>query len=89
MQLKIALSRDDFNLMCRDLISLMIKPLDELLGICEMDKKDINEIVMVGGMTKMPSISNNVETSPLIEVIFPSLISKMGKIILIPHSSNF
>ena len=61
MQLKIALSRDDFNLMCRDLISLMIKPLDELLGICEMDKKDINEIVMVGGMTKMPSISNNVE----------------------------
>jgi molecular chaperone DnaK (HSP70) len=59
--LRIPLSRDDFNIMCRDLIALMIKPIDELLSICEMDKKDINEIVMVGGMTKMPSISNNVE----------------------------
>ena len=59
--LKVKITRDDLNMMCRDLIGLMIKPLDELLSICEIDKKEINEIVMVGGMTKMPSISNNVE----------------------------
>jgi molecular chaperone DnaK (HSP70) len=60
-QLKVPLTRDDFNFITRDLISLLIKPIDELLSICEMDKKDIDEIVIVGGMTKMPSVYNNIE----------------------------
>ena len=60
-QLKVPLTRDDFNFITRDLISLLIKPIDELLSICEIDKKDIDEIVMVGGMTKIPSVYNNIE----------------------------
>ena len=44
-----------------DLISLIIKPINELLHICEFDKKDINQVIMVGGMTKMPIIINNIE----------------------------
>ena len=60
-QLKVPLTRDDFNFISRDLISLLIKPIDELLSICEMDKKDIDEIIMVGGLTKIPSVYNNIE----------------------------
>ena len=60
-QLKVPLTRDDFNIICRDLLALIIKPIDELLSICEIDKKDIDEIIMVGGMTKLPLVYNNVE----------------------------
>lgn len=59
--LEVSITREDLNLICKDLISLMIKPINELLGICEIDKCLIDQVVMVGGMTKMPIIINNIE----------------------------
>ena len=59
--LEVSITREDLNLICKDLISLMIKPINELLGICGIDKCLIDQVVMVGGMTKMPIIVNNIE----------------------------
>ena len=60
-QLNIIITREIFNTICKDLISLIIKPLNELLNICEIKKNEIDQIIMVGGMTKVPIIINNVE----------------------------
>lgn len=61
LNLEIKLSREEFNTICKDLISLMLKPMNELLIMCELEKTDIDEIIMVGGMTKMPIVRQNVE----------------------------
>jgi molecular chaperone DnaK (HSP70) len=61
IDLAISLSREKFNEIVQNLIRLIIKPLDELLNLCSIDKNDINEIIMVGGMTRMPIIRHNVE----------------------------
>ena len=61
LNLNINLNRDKLNELCKDLINLIIKPLNEVLYLCELDKTDIDEIIMVGGMTKMPIIRRNIE----------------------------
>jgi molecular chaperone DnaK (HSP70) len=61
LNLNISLSREDFNMICQDLIRIIIKPINDLLENCNMQKKDINEIIMVGGMTKIPIIRYNIE----------------------------
>lgn len=60
-KLSVEITRENFNFICKDLISLMIKPINELLNICEISKDLIDQVVMVGGMTKVPVIINNVE----------------------------
>lgn len=59
--LSISISREKFNEITEDLIRLSVKPLNDVLGICELEKDKINEIIMVGGMTRIPIIRYNVE----------------------------
>jgi heat shock protein 1/8 len=59
--LLIKLSREKFNEICSDLINIAIRPIDEVLSFCELEKKDVDEIIMVGGMTRIPIIRYNVE----------------------------
>ncbi len=47
---------------CRDLLILCMKPLEDVLESGEVNKEDIDEIILVGGMTRMPIIRNNVKT---------------------------
>ena len=61
LNLNISLSREDFNMICQDLIRIIIKPINDLLENCNIEKKNINEIIMVGGMTKIPIIRYNIE----------------------------
>jgi len=61
LNLEVKINREQFNTLCKDLISLMLKPMNELLFLCELDKNDIDEIILVGGMTKMPIIRQNIE----------------------------
>lgn len=60
-KMDILITRNIFTLITKDLISLLIKPINELLNICDMQKQEIDEIIMVGGMTKMPLVLNSVE----------------------------
>jgi len=59
--LSVSLSREKFNEICEDLIRLAVKPLHDVLTLCELEKDKIDEIIMVGGMTRIPIIRYNVE----------------------------
>ena len=52
----VKISRNDFENICRDLFLLCIQPIDELLLECGFKETDIDEIILVGGMTRMPYI---------------------------------
>ncbi len=54
-------SREDFEQITQDLIKLLIKPINDVLENCEMEKSDVHEIIMVGGMTRVPIVRYNIE----------------------------
>lgn len=58
--LMINLTRNKFNEICRDLLTLCLKPMDDVLVGCEINKTNIDEIILVGGMTRVPVIRDNV-----------------------------
>ena len=59
--LSVSVSREKFNELTEDLIRLAVKPLHDVLAICELEKEQISEIIMVGGMTRIPIIRYSVE----------------------------
>ena len=59
--LKVSISREKFNEITEDLIRMAVKPLNDILEICELEKEKIHEIIMVGGMTRIPIIRYSVE----------------------------
>lgn len=61
IDLNVKISREKFNEICNDLIALAVKPLNDILELCEIEKSKISEIIMVGGMTRIPVIRYNVE----------------------------
>ena len=58
--LYITLTRDNFEKICKDLFILCLKPVEDVLKSCEMDREDIDEIILVGGGTRMPTIRENL-----------------------------
>jgi heat shock protein 1/8 len=54
--LLISITRSDFEKMCSDLFLVCLKPIDDVLKQCEMKIDEIDEIILVGGMTRMPKI---------------------------------
>jgi molecular chaperone DnaK (HSP70) len=61
IELSVTLSRDKFNEICQNLIRLIVKPISDVLELCELDKSNIDEIIMVGGMTRVPIVRYNIE----------------------------
>lgn len=57
----ITMTRDKYNNLCRDLLILCLKSLDDVLNSCGLKKSDIDEIILVGGMTRMLSIRENIK----------------------------
>jgi heat shock 70kDa protein 1/2/6/8 len=51
-----SITRAKFESICDDLFRSCITPIDKLLSDAKMDKSSINEIVMVGGSTRIPRI---------------------------------
>jgi molecular chaperone DnaK len=54
--LNVKLTRSKLEQMVDDLVQRTIKPMEDALSDAQMQKGDIDEIVMVGGMTRMPKI---------------------------------
>jgi len=50
------ITRSDFENLCRDMFLLCIQPVDELLEECGFTENDIDEVILVGGMTRMPYV---------------------------------
>ncbi len=59
--LVLTLTRERLSSICRDLLILALKPLEDILETTQLDKEDINEIILVGGMTRMPQIIDNIK----------------------------
>ncbi|MEM7799328.1 MAG: molecular chaperone DnaK, partial [Chloroflexota bacterium] len=59
--LNLSLSRAKFEQLTADLISRTIDPCVRALKDADLVKRDITQIVLVGGMTRMPAIQNAVE----------------------------
>ena len=56
------LTREVFESLCKDLISRCRIPVEKALNDARLDKADINEIVLVGGSTRIPAIQELVES---------------------------
>jgi len=60
--LMITMTREMFEKMCMDLFIMCLKSVDDVLKSCEMEKEMIDEIILVGGCTRIPLIVKNLET---------------------------
>jgi molecular chaperone DnaK len=56
------LTRQVFEELCKDLINRCSIPVEKALNDARLDKSDLNEIVLVGGSTRIPAIQNLVES---------------------------
>ena len=55
------LTREKFETLCKDLINRCRIPVEKALKDAKLDKSAINEIVLVGGSTRIPAIQQLVE----------------------------
>jgi len=55
------ITRDDFEALVSDLIERLVEPCENALEDAELDRGEIDEVVLVGGMTRMPAIQAKVE----------------------------
>jgi len=56
------LTREVFEKLCSDLINRCRIPVEKALSDARLDKSDINEVVLVGGSTRIPAIQKLVES---------------------------
>jgi len=52
----VKITRDDFENLCRDLFLLCLKSVDDLMNECSITVDEIDEVILVGGMTRVPHI---------------------------------
>ena len=45
-----------YDFLCKDLIKKLQKPLDDAISEAKISKKDISEVILVGGSTRLPII---------------------------------
>ena len=55
------LTRSKLEQLTDDLVDRSLTPVKQALGDANLTKKDIDEVVLVGGMTRMPKIQSEVE----------------------------
>ena len=56
------LTREKFESLCQELIQRCKIPVEKALTDARLEKTDINEVVLVGGSTRIPAIQNLVES---------------------------
>ena len=56
------LTRELFESLCNELIERCRIPVEKALGDARLDKTNINEVVLVGGSTRIPAIQNLVKS---------------------------
>jgi|TARA_R110000824_G_scaffold241188_6_gene429904 molecular chaperone DnaK len=59
--LDLSLSRSKFESLCEDLIERTKKPCEQALKDAKMKASDINEIILVGGSTRIPAVRDQVK----------------------------
>lgn len=59
--LNVTLSRSKLEALVSDLINALVKPCEICLKDSGLSKSDINEVILVGGMTRMPKVQEKVK----------------------------
>jgi len=82
LPLKIKISKTKFEELCSSLLLLCIEPIDNVIKSSNLKTKDINEIILVGGGTRMPMIKRNISAyfgnKPLNDNINPDEVVACG-----------
>ena len=60
LKLYSVLSRQDMNRICNELFILAIKPIHDAIESAELTKNDIDDVVLVGGTTKVPRVRDMI-----------------------------
>lgn len=61
VELDETVTREQFEGMCRDLLQRTHHPIDVALGDAEISEEQIDRIILVGGSTRMPMVSRDIE----------------------------
>lgn len=61
LNLLVQITKKEFELLCRDLFILCLKPLEDIMTSSGLNKDDIDDIILVGGATRMPAIRENIK----------------------------
>eukprot|EP00833_Pecoramyces_ruminatium_P017051 jgi/Orpsp1_1/1191083/evm.model.d7180000083359.2 len=56
ISLKSRITRIRFEELCKDLFDKLIKPIENVINYSKISKSDVNEIVLVGGSTRIPKV---------------------------------
>ncbi len=59
--LLIKITQEQFIHICKELFIMCMKPLDDIMKSCNFEKSQIDEIILVGGATRMPAIQTNIK----------------------------
>ncbi len=60
MHLNVSLTRAKFESMVADLVQRTLKPCEDALSSAKLSKSDIDEVILVGGQTRMPKVQKIV-----------------------------
>jgi len=79
------ISRAKFEQLCDDLFKRLIRPIDQLLQKASLNNTDIDEIILVGGSSKIPKVKKIIEDKfngvPINDSISPDEAVAYGAII--------
>lgn len=85
LDLKVEITQDDFNEVCDELWDKCINPIEQVLSDARMTTNEIDEVLLVGGSSRMPKIKqifqNIFNLSPS-HHLDPELVVSMGASIL-------
>lgn len=70
---QLSLSIEDYNLACKSLFERSLQPIERLLNDLDLKSDEIDEVVMVGGTTRMPQIRQMVQESLGVESLNTSI----------------
>merc|ERR1719231_778767 len=56
------LTRPKFEELCSDLITRCKVPVQQALGDANLELKDVNEVILVGGSTRIPAVTELVKS---------------------------
>ncbi len=60
LELRVSLSREELNELTSDLVDRTFQLCDEVLGTKGIDPSDIDEVILVGGQTRMPLVQERI-----------------------------
>ena len=61
IDLYVPLTRINFEKICMDLFLMCMSPIEDILDLTDTEIGEIDEIILVGGMTKMPYVRNMIK----------------------------